>query len=1037
MNSNIFKMAEDRARAKLPPGIFDTLPNIVKETMIATEQEAIDLEEQYQQEREELERFREEERKRLEKEEEDRVYLEQKARELARDQEMLRRSGIADRIGEPSISHAPTRMNKTEVDHIDISCEFIDNEEEPVGLIPNVIQGFRKKTIENMVPQMEEIWRRANAHQDVQRSASGYMMFHLWTGNKRQAGTRAVSVASGVAENLPYLWDALDQLIDDINKVKAGYSHLFKGEISYMHFYFKANYYPNPKSVINWGVDIRPIERREYFNIFTASDNKINCVVQCGQRLFGSEFNGKCIDDIIKIAKQHNKSICIMKPHTSIRHLSDITEYKDLVIEANSPVKKFTHIQTNTIYLLHYDAHLGIIEDMREPKKHIHYTQFRPMTQYPKCHKITMIFDIECYFDPDKNTKHIPYLACACFIYSEKGKPDRPGNVIEFEGKDCIAQMIEYAVLNVNEFNGIKDIELVAHNGGGYDFHYILTSMYDPSVVKNIIMRNNNFISFQFKHQHVTFHVKDSMNFIPFSLKKAAESFLGIDDHKTDFPHHEVKSQEDLQRVFNEWIKIDESVHMDIDKEKEKMFITINHYMDYNESKEAKKLIDWARMYCTNDVIVLAKVWIKFKESVHDVFGCEIVNQTITLAGLSFRLFEAHLPSYMEGMGHSQSVKLYHPNKKDFMNMRKSLVGGRCISINGVYSNVSALDVKSLYPAAMAYYDQPYGQYRNVTEEVPDELGIYYCRVEPAAVNKGHGFFPLKHGNEMVYTHTLEPFERWYTSVDMEIGRLEGHKITAIPYDDKEYVGYSWKHKGKIFKNYIEGVLYKLKLMYEREKNKQKREVIKIIMNSLWGKFAQKWMDHAFSIRLEENCDMEKDECYLIFDTNYFLVKSKVEKIIGSKPVQNGVFTLSWARYHMYHLWKKIAHPNALCIYSDTDSMFVETKHINKDSVFTLDGQIMPVIGKKMGQLEIEHVFDDLICVGKKQYIGRYWDDEKGEIAYKKRFKGVPLNYVKPELYAHLIKSPTKTAQIKFLKFKREYGCVHGYYEKKTVTQTE
>jgi hypothetical protein len=334
----------------------------------------------------------------------------------------------------------------------------------------------------------------------------------------------------------------------------------------------------------------------------------------------------------------------------------------------------------------------------------------------------------------------------------------------------------------------------------------------------------------------------------------------------------------------------------------------------------------------------------------------------------------------------------------------------------------------------MAYYDQPYGQCRKVTDEVPSELGIYYCHVEPIEMN-GHGFFPLKNNGDVTYKYTKSSYQAWYTSVDIQIGRFEGHTIQVVPFEDI-YVGYSWKHKGKIFKDYIQNILYKLKLMYEQQNDEEKREVIKIIMNSLWGKFAQKWMDQTYSIRSEEYCDMERDECHAIFDTDYFLVKGTQEKLISSKPVQNGVFTLSWARYHMYQLWHKCTTPDAVCLYSDTDSLFIESKYLKNENTIELNDVEVPVIGKQMGQLDVECVFEELICVGKKQYIGKYWDTKENRIEYKKRFKGVPLQYVKPELYAHLIQSPTNTAQIKFLKFKREYGCVHGYNEMKTVRQT-
>lgn len=142
---------------------------------------------------------------------------------------------------------------------------------------------------------------------------------------------------------------------------------------------------------------------------------------------------------------------------------------------------------------------------------------------------------------------------------------------------------------------------------------------------------------------------------------------------------------------------------------------------------------------------------------------------------MSFRLMEAF-------MGRD---KLVHPKLDDFINMRKSLIGGRCISLNGIYNDIACLDVKSLYPAAMAYYDQPYGKYRKVKKRPENELGIYYVQVTPCEI-KHHGFFPLKNNGEVKYSNILEPYTDWYTSVDIDIGIAEGHKIKYVAFDDDE-----------------------------------------------------------------------------------------------------------------------------------------------------------------------------------------------------------------------------------------------------------
>jgi hypothetical protein len=102
--------------------------------------------------------------------------------------------------------------------------------------------------------------------------------------------------------------------------------------------------------------------------------------------------------------------------------------------------------------------------------------------------------------------------------------------------------------------------------------------------------------------------------------------------------------------------------------------------------------------------------------------------------------------------------------------------------------------------------------------------------------------------------------------------------------------------------------------------------------------------------------------------------------------------------------------------------------------MLNINGEIVSCIGNSMGQLEVEHTFDELICVGKKQYMGKYVVGDK--ILYKKRFKGIPMQYITPELYTHLLESKEHTVQVNFLKFKREWGSVSGYIESKVVTAT-
>jgi hypothetical protein len=899
----------------------------------------------------------------------------------------------------------------------DLSCEFTSNENAPIAHVGGQVLGFRKESIYALEKRAEALFEKAHSVKSSIRMESSYMLFHIYAGGTRRCGTRAIAVDKGKFRHaVDTLFEDYNSLISDITKCKEGYEFLFRDDTSHTHFYFVVRYYPSPKSSKNWGESLKAVEQRVCFDLFTASDPNVNCVLQCAKRIFGPD----ATENSLKKMMLKTQKICIVNLVKGST-IGSLNTYKDLKVDPISPIKTIHVIDPDCHYLLLHNEHVGVLENFREQRRNRFFTSFRPLLKFPNCEKVTVAFDIECYFDPGGDQNHVPYLCCACFIFD-----DKPGNVVEFLGKDCVAQMIDYCADVAEEFKH-ENIELIAHNGGGYDFHYILTCFDDPSIITDIMIRNNHFISFKFTHHDICFSVKDSLNFLSCSLASAAKSFLGPQDRKTDFPHHELRTEEDLKRVFRKWSSIDKSIHVNV--EKQKMYITSEQVVKYSEKDTSNTtLLDWSRIYCSNDVIVLAKVWIAFKKTVFNVFKCHIVEDTLTLAGMSFRLFEAYLPP---------NVRLHHTTFDDFHNMRAALIGGRCISVNGIYEDIACLDVKSLYPAAMAYYDQPYGAGRKVTSHLSNELGIYYVKVTPVHVT-GHGFFPLRNNGGVDYAGTdAEPYTAWYTSVDIDIGISEGHGIEYVPFDGT-YVGYSWKYKGKIFKDYIEGVLYELKLRYEKEKNKEKRWVIKIIMNSLWGKFAQKWMDTEYKIQHEDQADLTLDRCYKIFDTDFMLVNHRKERTLSAKPVQNGVFVLSWARHHMKRIWDKMGKADYTgirkCIYSDTDSIFVAVSEIDMHATFELDGRVIPVIGDAMGQLEVEYVFHQLICVGKKQYMGSYTED--GTTHYKKRFKGVPQEYIKPRLYSHLLLSPDHTAQINFLKFKREWGSVSGHIESKTVRQT-
>src|SRR5579871_2173958 len=260
---------EQLARDSLPPGVFDSLLQSVKDAMIAahtraetekaraeTEKARAETEkaraDEEQRRADELQAARDEEdRIKAEAEQEKKEYDEQIARGYAISREQMRKSGIVERIGQSLEQTKKNRLTRIEAGHIEISSEFPSNEPDPVSLVGGLIHGFRRQTIEALAPQIQEIRARARSFSNVQRSASAYMMFYLWTGNQHRVATKAIGLSDhDFAGDITHLYEALERLIADIERVKEGYEFIFNGEErTHAHFYFRANYYQQPQSV--------------------------------------------------------------------------------------------------------------------------------------------------------------------------------------------------------------------------------------------------------------------------------------------------------------------------------------------------------------------------------------------------------------------------------------------------------------------------------------------------------------------------------------------------------------------------------------------------------------------------------------------------------------------------------------------------------------------------------------------------------------------------------------------------------------------
>lgn len=251
--------------------------------------------------------------------------------------------------------------------------------------------------------------------------------------------------------------------------------------------------------------------------------------------------------------------------------------------------------------------------------------------------------------------------------------------------------------------------------------------------------------------------------------------------------------------------------------------------IDYTEKREkGHKLTPEEIAYIKNDVVIVAKAL------------CYILGQGLTKMTQGSNA----LNDYKQIIGEKQFKYLYPPPTYD-ADIRQSYKGGFTY-LNPLYKNKDVgngivLDVNSLYPSVMYYEALPYGEGKYFKGQYnQDNLYNLYiqklvCQFElkenhiPTIQIKSSRWF-----NETEYLTTSGEHEvtLCLTNIDLKLF-FEHYDVYNITYID----GYKFKSAHNLFKDYIDK-WYSLKKQASEEGNEPLRTLCKLMLNSLYGKFA-------------------------------------------------------------------------------------------------------------------------------------------------------------------------------------------------------
>ena len=326
--------------------------------------------------------------------------------------------------------------------------------------------------------------------------------------------------------------------------------------------------------------------------------------------------------------------------------------------------------------------------------------------------------------------------------------------------------------------------------------------------------------------------------------------------------------------------------------------------IDYNLPREkGHVLTDEEIAYVKNDVVIVAKA-LKY------LFDMGLTKMTAGSNALS---------EYKEIMVINRFRNLYKPLNYDIdKDIRKAYRGGFTYC-NPYYKNKSVgsgevLDVNSLYPSVMYKEILPFGEpFFFEGKYVEDKVYPLYIQRLTCCFKIKDGKIPtiqIKHSrfidNEYLTDSGIEPVALTLTSIDLKLF-LEQYDVWELNYIS------GWKFKGMrgLFTKYIDKWI-KVKNDATISGNKGMRQVAKIMLNSLYGKFAT-------------SLDVQGKIPYLEDDVVKYRLGEKTTKAGVYLPM--GAFITAYARDKTIRTSQAIKDYSIakygvdLYCYSDTDSI--------------------------------------------------------------------------------------------------------------------
>ena len=612
-----------------------------------------------------------------------------------------------------------------------------------------------------------------------------------------------------------------------------------------------------------------------------------------------------------------------------------------------------------------------------------------------------------------------------------KGEPKK----IEKNGKEII---VEY------------ELKMIAHNGSGFDSWIILDNLPEWCRITSMIKTGKGIINMKIyngmcdikpnikgKPQYLIFNC--SANHMKSSLRKLGETYkLQTEVLKQEIDHTEIYEDtwESQRDIWEPYLRMDiltlaiiyarYSLSM---KEisgfgmKDCLSLPSLGWKYFNLTRDQPDLIEPIYTYTDKYMRHFVRQSIKggkvgafnqiYESEVSDIIF-DIIKLELGVSGNKYEIIEEYT-NYLKDFKKkyeneydsqfddyrdikSKDKELFVDKKLSELPISEKL---KCINRDNL---LMAFDATSLYPSAMVEGIYPkietgYAFTKDMSSDVANQfnsgktdfasaiLKINYYNPEDLIIQH----LPVKEEVNKIEVNRLRNgyIIDTLTSVDIEEIVKIGGKVIEV----YEGVLYRENFKESPFKHFINN-LFELRAKYKSEGEDILQEMVKLIMNSLYGQTIRKDIEEEFSCKTEHWMKTEFDDrvkdYWKLANGNYIVKMSLdegIDKEVEDKntmPSHLGAFILSNSKRIMNNFVRIIdGFKNNSVYYQDTDSLYIEKKHWDK-----LDNANL--VGGNLGQGKNDYgnggIFYGLFLAPKIKYCLTI--NEYGIINEKKTFKG-------------------------------------------------